>query len=98
MEWLNKATDQGNVYAEYVLGTNYLNGYKGFKKDITKGVNFIMRSAKHGFAGAQTILGSCYLLGVGVAQNTAEGFKWLRKAAEQGDPEAINALRMAGLY
>jgi len=41
---------------------------------------------------AQSILGFMYVNGRGVPQDDAEAVKWYRKAAEQGDADARNAL------
>src|SRR5712675_2949013 len=43
---------------------------------------------KTGGVSTQLELGSMYLLGAGVQTNDDEAVKWLRKAAEQGDPIA----------
>ena len=45
-------------------------------------------SALEGSALAQWKLGKAYLSGEGVAQDTAEGMKWIIKAAEQGNAVA----------
>lgn len=44
--------------------------------------------AQNGEARAQFSLALLYLRGQGVAQNTTEAMRWLRKAANQGDGEA----------
>ena len=41
---------------------------------------------------AQSILGSCYFKGEGVAEDQAEAVKWFRKAAEKGHPESQGML------
>ena len=43
---------------------------------------------------AQYNLGGCYFDGRGVDQSYAEAVKWCRKAAEQGDADAIEVLRL----
>lgn len=45
-------------------------------------------AAKAGQAGAQTLLGLCYLDGVGVAVNYSQAFQWLTMASENGAPRA----------
>ena len=51
----------------------------------TNDVHRLTQAAEQGDADAQYKLGMCYLSGLGVAQDSAEAAKWLRKAAEQGD-------------
>ena len=43
------------------------------------------RGAAPGDANGQETIGVIYLRGAGVPNNSAEAFKWFRKAAEQGD-------------
>jgi Zn-dependent protease with chaperone function/TPR repeat protein len=52
-----------------------------------------LAAAKLGNAWAQGRVGQFYLDGVGVRQDREEGLAWLRKAAEQGDPEALASLK-----
>jgi len=54
-------------------------------------------AAEQGLDVAQANLGIMYCEGMGVKQDMEEGIKWLRKAAEQGLPEAQMAVRIAGL-
>ena len=53
-------------------------------------------AAEQGHPKAEYALGNSYMNGFGVAQNEAEGIKWIRKAAEKGLPEA--QCRLAGCY
>ena len=46
------------------------------------------QSAEAGFASGQYLLGRCYFLGHGVAQDHTQAVTWLRKAAEQGHADA----------
>ena len=38
------------------------------------------------------MLGACYLMGNGVAKSDEVGMMWIRKAADQNDPVALNVL------
>ena len=49
----------------------------------------IREAAQQGYAIVQTHLGFMYYTGKGVAQDYQEAAKWFRKAAEQGDADAI---------
>ena len=50
------------------------------------------KAAEQGLANAQFNLGVMYHKGRGVPQSYEEAAKWFRKAAEQGDTKAIQAL------
>jgi len=52
-----------------------------------------LAAAKLGNAWAQGRVGKLYWDGVGVKQNREEALAWLRKAADQGDPEALASLK-----
>ncbi len=49
--------------------------------------NRLTKSAKQGFVHAQTQLGLCYEMGLGVEKDNEQAVDWLKKAAAQGDPE-----------
>ena len=49
-------------------------------------------AAEWGLAKAQYDLGCCYYFGHGVGQDMTEAAKWWKKAAEQGDERAKQAL------
>ncbi len=51
-----------------------------------------MRVVLAGYAKAQSGLGFCYILGLGVEKNPAEAVKWARKGAAQGDTNALVCL------
>ena len=50
-------------------------------------------AAEQGSISAQFGLGYCYLKGNGVSRNISKAKEWLRKAADQGDEDAIELLR-----
>lgn len=58
----------------------------------------ITKSAERGDAQAQLKLGLMYRYGNGTSRNAEEAVKWLRKAAEQGNINAMSQLYRAGLY
>jgi uncharacterized protein len=51
------------------------------------------KSADHGNGAAQRNIGFLYFRGWGVAPDRAEAIRWFRKAAENGDKEAIEGLK-----
>ena len=74
------------------IGTCYLFGRSGYKKDASKAVSYYYSAALKGLAQAQSHLGSCYYNGVGVKTNRKQAFTWFRKAANQGDVTAQDNL------
>lgn len=58
----------------------------------------IKAAAEKGNAESQLKLGLMYRYGDGTSRNVDEAIKWLRKAAEQGNIDAMNQLYRAGLY
>jgi len=76
--------EQGNVYAQQLLGAFYYEG-RGVRKDYKEAVKWYRKAAEQGLAGAQADLGLMYRIGKGVLQDYKEAIKWYRKAAEQGN-------------
>jgi TPR repeat protein len=56
--------------------------------------NEVRKAAEHGDAKAQLALGDLYVRGEGVAQDSAEGIRWCRKAADQGNIQALKYLAL----
>ena len=50
-------------------------------------------AAQQGEAAAQCYLGICYQTGQGVAQDYVEALRWYRRAAEQGNTGAAEAVK-----
>jgi TPR repeat protein len=65
-------------------------------KNYTEALRLCRPLAEQGEVNAQNVLGSMYLKGRGVSQNDFEAAKWLRKAAEQGDPWSHSAQSVLG--
>lgn len=76
MQWLMRAAEQGDMYAQYALYS-----CERDNRDIT----WCIRAAEQGNREAQKRLGQCYERGIDVAVNHQEAVKWFRCAAEQGD-------------
>ena len=64
--------------------------------DYTNAVKYFQQGAEQGDADAQFYLGVCYYFGLGVPQSYTEAVKWLKKAAKQGCPQAIEVLKQLG--
>ncbi len=86
--WYKKAAENGQIYAQYILGFLNFNGLSGVQKDFEKAFYWYKKAAEQGFADAQIDLGAMYLLGDGVVKEPKQGFHWFKMAAEQGSISA----------
>ena len=84
---LRRLLDLDDILLLNVLGYQFL--YHGNQQNETEAVRMLRIPAGFGHPDARIDLGRCYLRGEGVPQDKAEGVKWLRMAAEQGDTDAI---------
>lgn len=66
----------------------------GEKNDYNKAFPLITKSAEQGYAPAQSLLGQCYYQGEVIKQDKILGKKWLKKAAAQGDKNAIEYMKV----
>lgn len=96
--WLQKAIEQKNKDAYYVMGCVCWDGITGIK-DEKKAYDFIKLSAETGCALAQFELAVMLLTGINKAVNQDEkaGMQWLQKAADQGHPRAVSVLRQENI-
>ena len=83
IQWLEHAAHNGNHYASYRLGKEYLKG-DSVRKDTRKAMAHIYSSAQAGNPHAQYLLGKLLLQGKVIEQDKEEGIQWLTLAAEQG--------------
>ena len=74
----------------YSLGLTYYSQALDAEKEgrMTDAFDLYKLSAEYGFDKGQCEIGKRYFTGNGVAQNQAEGIRWIRKAAEQGHDTA----------
>lgn len=78
--------------AIHCIGVMYMAGTIGFGSPSVA-VDYFTIAAQNGYNLAQYALGECYEKGIGVNEVDIEKAKyWYRKAAEQGDEEAIASL------
>lgn len=84
---LSKAADQGDPWAQTMLGVKFATG-NGVLQNSMRAVNWFRMAADQGYAGGQYNLGYMYATGQGVTQDYAEAANWYRKAAEQGYTDA----------
>ena len=75
---------QGNVEAEFNLGSIYENG-RGVAQNYAEAVRWYTLAASKGNVESEFNLGSIYENGRGVAQNYAEAVRWYKLAASKGN-------------
>lgn len=100
-QWYKKAAEQGNSSAALSLGYYYSHGSYGYGKlnnpDYNAAFKYYKMAADNGNPTAQKRVGECYEFGLGVAENEIIAAEWYRKAAKQGDNDAVQALKRLGL-
>lgn len=91
-----EAADKGHPVAEWIAGLlnmeadSFLALFADL--DLSRGFQWFIRSANHGFCAAMVNLGNCCSEGKGTAQNKSEALNWYRKAAELGYAPAQHKL------
>lgn len=79
MSWFRKKDNQQSSYRVSVRDADVA------REHINSGIR---KAAEQGDVEAQSHLGTCYRIGLGVDKDDAEAFKWFWKAAEQGHADA----------
>ncbi|MGN1394590.1 MAG: tetratricopeptide repeat protein [Succinivibrionaceae bacterium] len=90
--YYQKAASLGSQEAQYKIGIEYLKGYK-VKKDIKKGIKWLVVSAKNKNIDSQYTLGNIYADGSYVPVNNKKALYWYKKAASNGHRSANYAYR-----
>src|SRR5580700_10421648 len=62
--------------------------------DYSQAFNLLMGLAEKNNAQAQYTIGYMYFYGLGVQKNTEQAKYWIKKAADNGNPNAIRALEI----
>lgn len=94
VEWYTKAANQGHARAQYYLGKAYDEG-KGVAKNDSEAMKWYLKAVKNNYPQAAYYYGAMLLAGdkqKGVTKNIPEGVKYLRKAADLKNLDAIQAL------
>lgn len=93
IKWYRKAAELGHVAAQNNLGVKYKAG-QGVVKDEVEAVKLFRKAADAGLAQAQFNLAGMYEEGRGgLAQDLEEAVVWFRRAADQGNQGARDALK-----
>jgi TPR repeat protein len=82
--WYGRAAAAGNPRAQFAYADAATLGLLSEKERM----RWTRRSAEHGYAPAQALLGRLYARGERVPRDDEAAIAWLRKAADQGLPEA----------
>jgi uncharacterized protein len=87
IDGLKKAADAGNVKAQTLLAhIHYLSG------ENELALTYYRMAADQGDAEGMFGLGSLYMVGEGVQKDPKQAFSWMKKAADKGQKQAINAV------
>lgn len=90
---LRAAVNEISAANSNLLATAFEAGNSSAKEvwDATEQLfSVVQKSAETGNAKCYTLLGLCYLNGMGTAKNTQLGLEWLQKGADLGDGDAFN--------
>jgi TPR repeat protein len=90
---INRAIESGHIWATLVLATAYGRGSNGLPKDEAKAEALLRPPAERGDADCQMVLASLYKFGDMFADRRGEAQLWLQRAADQGQPKALEILR-----
>ena len=82
--WLNKAAEQGNDKAQFILGRMYHIG-RGVAKSEVEASQWYRKAAEQGNSDGQAYLGFMFQMGYGLTKNLEEALSWYQKAAEQNN-------------
>jgi uncharacterized protein len=88
--WFEKAAAAGDAKAQWNLGGILISGGEGVSPDLKRAFQYCQQAADQGFAPGQAALGLLYSR----MGKPALAERWLRKAAQQRDPEACYNLAM----
>ena len=83
ISWLKRSADNGNDYAAYRLGKEYLSGVHA-AKDVETAAFYLNQAANNGNAYAQHLLGKLTLMGEGVPKNPDAAYEWFAAARDKG--------------
>jgi TPR repeat protein len=79
---------EGDLDCAMALGTYVHSAGRGAPQSDQKAFAQYMKAARQGHAEGMSVVGSCYLYGMGTAKDRAKGIEWLTKAANAGETTA----------
>ena len=94
--WFEKAAEQGNADAQYMLGEiNYQDAYDHRvdghpnPERLATAAKWILKAASQGHADAQNMLSGLYRSGEGAPKDPASALEWLQKSVALGNADAM---------
>ena len=90
-EQLEQLAEDGDAYAQYVIGTAYRDGGL-LIPDMVKAQKLLERAAEQDLDAAQYALGKLYLSDDADIHNSAKGVYWLKRSADNGNDYAAYRL------
>jgi TPR repeat protein len=93
IDLLLKAAEAGQTEALLFLSTGLGKGDFGLPKDEARAEALLLPQAEKGNADCQFVLAALYQHGDTFAERRGEALVWLRRAADQGHPKALEILR-----
>jgi len=94
-KWVRKAAERGDLKAKTNLGVMHLKG-EGVELNKKFAFELMLDAANGGFALAQSYLGLMYYEGNGIRKDIIEAIKWFKKASDNGEKPATEALESIG--
>ena len=86
--WYEKAANNGNLYAMYLLGICHFNA-QGTKQDYQKAYQSYKDAVDGGYKGALNNLGLCYNYGYGVDKDINRAFELYKESAKYGTIQSM---------
>ena len=98
LKWISKGIEKKAPRAYFVLGNSHLYG-STLKKDKAKALSYFLKAAEYGWEKrSASFIKNLYRGGNGVPYDNDEAFKWAKKDAESGRPQALNDLAEYHFY
>ena len=90
--WFNKAAEKKNPLSQYYLGLIFYSAKGDFARNREKAYRYFDKAATAGEVFSKYVKGYMLYYGHGTRMDKGHGIKWLKEAAEIGDPEARKLL------
>jgi TPR repeat protein len=86
----------GDVEAQVLVGSSYINGANGLERDPIAGAQFLLKAAEQEHPLASFIVAGLYFEGTGFAKDIQKAKLWAQKAYQLGVPDAMELLKELG--